>query len=104
MTLNPNVYPKGGHFFTESDGTRIAGDTWAGVIERVRRYRVRRGLPEGNPTAEVITQACAREPVICVRDNPAYDHQVRRGNFKGRVLTWLMQAQSRQKKGELQFV
>jgi hypothetical protein len=104
MTLNPNVHPHGGHWFQESDGTKIVGDGWAGVIARVKRYRERRGLPPGDPTQEVINQACQREPVICVHENPAYDNQLKRGNFKGSVLTWLSQAIIRRSRKELQFV
>lgn len=104
MTLNPNIFPKGGFWFKDSDGSTIHGDTWPGVAARLKRYRERQGRPVGDPMGEVIAQACQREPVICVQDNPAYDHQIKRGNLKGRVLTWLAQVQARSAKGEVQFV
>lgn len=93
-TLNPNIYPKGGHFFKESDGTKIVGQTWTGVISRVANYRKRAGLPIGNPSQEVIDQVCARDPGLCRNDNGARADQIKRASLKSRVLQWLALAKA----------
>lgn len=87
--VNPNLYPKGGHYFIEKDGAKIFGDTWAGVAARVVNYRKRAGYPPGNPTAEVNEQACQRHPEICAEENAAYKQAVTRVTLKTRVLQWL---------------
>lgn len=95
---NPNLYPKGGHVFKESDGATIRGDSWPGVIARVVRYRARAKYPPGNPTEEVYAQACARNPGLC-GDAPAPQKSV---PLKTRVLMWLNGLV--QKKRDLAFV
>lgn len=93
-TLNPNVYPKGGHYFKESDGTKIVGQTWSGVVSRVANYRRRAGLPPGNPDQEVVDQACARDPSLCRNDNGVRAEQTKRASLKSRVLQWLALARA----------
>ena len=88
MTLNGNVYPKSGFLFVDADKVRHVGDSWPGVIARVRAYRKRRGLPEGDVAAEVVAQACAREPVICQHEG---EHlaAVRKASLKSKIINWL---------------
>lgn len=83
--VNPNLYPKDGFCFKESDGTMIRGGTWAGVIARTRVYRKRAGLPPGDPEAEVYAQACAKNPGLCVNGDPPKKSIP----IKTRVLMWL---------------
>jgi len=87
-SINPNLYPHDGRFFIDSDGARISGDTWAGVIRRVEGYRRRQGRPVGDVAAEVTAQACQRNPVICTEDNAAYKQELRKSSLKSRVLAW----------------
>lgn len=87
-TINPNVYPKGGFTFKESDGTLIAADSWSGVVVRVVRYRKRAKLEPGRPYEEVMTQACDRNPGLC-RDDTVYTEQLKVSNLRGRILKWL---------------
>lgn len=94
QTLNPNVYPKGGHYYKESDGTKLVGQTWSGVVSRVANYRKRAGLPPGNPQQEVIDQACARDPGLCRNDNGVRAEQTKRASLKSRVLQWLALAKA----------
>ncbi len=93
-TLNPNVYPKGGYYYKESDGTKIVGQTWSGVVSRVANYRKRAGLPIGNPEQDVVNQACSRNPEICRNDNGVRVEQTKRASLKSRVLSWLALAKA----------
>jgi len=93
-TLNPNVFPKGGYYYLESDGARIVGQTWSGVVSRVANYRKRAGLPPGNPEQDVVDQACSRDPGICRNDNGVRIHQTKRASLKTRVLQWLALAKA----------
>lgn len=88
-SLNPNIHPHEGFFFKDADGARIFGDTWAGVIARVRKYRARAGYAPGNPEEEVTQQACARNPVLCNNDPQGHAAHVQNLPLKSRVLTWL---------------
>jgi hypothetical protein len=89
LTINNNMYPKGGHVFTDSDGTKHPADSWPGVIARVRKYRERAGLPIGDVSAEVIAQACQSNPGLCRESNAAYTEQLNKATLKTRVLKWL---------------
>lgn len=89
MTINQNLHPKTGHFFKDEDGVRHFADSWQGVIAKVRAYRKRAGKPIGDVAAEVIAQACAREPVICHDSDGRHAEAVRRTSLKSRILTWL---------------
>lgn len=88
LSINQNIYPNGGYYFKDADGTRHFGDSWAGVIKRVAWYRQRKGVPLGDPAAEVIAQACQRNPSLCTqgRDNVA---AAKKQPLKSRVLTWM---------------
>ena len=87
--INPNIYPSGGYWFQDPDGTKHVGDSWAGVIARVKYYRQRKGSPASNIAQEVIDQACSRTPSICTESNPANEAQLRYVSLKSRVLLWL---------------
>jgi hypothetical protein len=90
-TVNPNVFPKdtAGYVFVESDGAKLFGGNWPGVVARVKMYRKRAGLPPGNPEAEVMAQACAKNPTICNESGPADIVRARSVPIKSRVLAWL---------------
>lgn len=102
--INPNIHPKDGFWFKDSDGVRITADTWAGVIVRTVAYRKRAGYPPGDPANEVIEQACARNPILCNDDNSAHEVLVRKASLKSRVLAWMQLARMHKKEGRLQFV
>lgn len=89
-SINPNLYPPDGYHYVESDGARIFGDTWNGVIARVASYRKRAGLPPGDPRAEVVAQACSRNPGYCVEMNDGVTAaQLQKSSLKSRILKWL---------------
>jgi hypothetical protein len=94
-SINPNLFPSGGFFYLERDGVRISGDTWAGVIVRVKNYRTRQGFAPGNVESEVMAQACDRNPGLCTEENAAYKHEVSRASLKNRVLLWFLQMRTR---------
>lgn len=87
--VNPNLFPRDGYFFKDADGLSIRGDSWAGVIKRVQNYRRRAGHPPGNPEAEVMAQACSRNPGLCTEESTAYRIKLNEATLKGRVLGWL---------------
>jgi hypothetical protein len=102
-SLNPNLHPKRGFTFTDSDGAKINGDTWAGVIQRVINYRKRANLPPGDPTSEVINQACAHEPVLCVEQDPRNLFALKKASLKSRVLAWLAGMRAKKATNEVTY-
>lgn len=104
MNINPNVFPKGGFVFKDSDGTPIVGNSWEGVIARVAKYRARAGLAPGDPRAEVIAQACATNPVLCVHDNGEYGRKIVSASLKTRILKWLRDALAYKEAGHMEFI
>ena len=88
--INPNIYPKGGYYFVDSDGSRhVAADGWHGVIARVKAYRKRKGVAEGDVATEVIAQACQRYPMLCHEDDGRRQEQLKRSSLKTKILSWL---------------
>ena len=103
-TINPNVFPKDGYVFVESDGSKHVAQTWGGVIARVRRYRLRNNRPEGAVMEEVIAQACQKNPGLCSEDHPANREMVKQASLKSRILIWLNRINARKDKEPLTFV
>lgn len=96
MRIKVNMFPKDGHKFKEADGTVIVGNTWSGVIARVRLYRKRNNLPPGDPENEVHAQACQRNPSLCIHDDGGTTRQATREvSLKGRVLKWFSEIRAR---------
>lgn len=102
--INPNIFPKDGYYFSEKDGVKIVGSTWGGVIARVAAYRKRAGYTPGDPTREVMEQACNRNPGACSEENGAYRAAVTVASLKGRVLQWFMSLKKRRGKEPISFV
>lgn len=86
-TVNPNLHPKEGYFFQESDGAKIFGNTWAGVIARVKWYRQKKNQAQGNVEHDVMAQACDRNPSLCRNTDNSF--LTLHAPLKSRVLTWL---------------
>lgn len=83
-----NLYPKSGYKFRESDGTTIVGQSWPGVIARVKAYRKRNNMPAGDPTNEVHEQACVKNPSLCSERTADHDRAFKKASLKSRVLLW----------------
>lgn len=62
---NPNLYPEGGYFFVESDGSRWRGDSWKDLIAKVSAYRERNGRVVGEVEQDIFSQYCSRIPAHC---------------------------------------
>lgn len=85
-----NVLPPDGYQFRDPDGSGFRSTGWGPLIATVTEYRARKGLPTAGVAAEVMEQACARNPQIC-------GHQVRQGqriflgknSLKSQVIRWL---------------
>jgi len=108
LLLNPRVYPPDGYFFTETDGVKLIGDNFAKLILVVRDYRIRNGLPPGDPVKEVNDFTCKRYPSGCREMEPGMrkDHV---GNsvphpLSTRVNTWLSSLYRIASKNPLTFV
>jgi hypothetical protein len=102
--VNPNLSPKSGYFFKDKDGARIVANSWAGVIVRVQAYRKRAGYPPGDPAGEVMTQACAREPVICTDEGTMHQNALKKASLKSRVLGWMGLARKHRAEQKLNYV
>jgi len=81
-----NIYPPNGYQFKESDGVLIAGQDWPDVIRKVRDYRKRNKLADGEPAKEVIAQVCEAHPNICWDVDEATKKERTVVNLKGRLL------------------
>lgn len=104
MKINVNLHPKDGYFFVESDGARIRGTSWGGVIARVRAYRARNHLAPGDPETEVHAQACIRNPNLCSSVDAATIQARKVVSLKGRMLSWLNFIRKNRDKEPLNFV
>lgn len=104
-SINPNIYPKGGHFYEERDGARIFGPSWNGVIERVKRYRQRNGIPLDKTEEEVIAQACSRNPSLCTADDGGVrEVQLKATSMKSRILLWIIRMRKRKTEDSVRYV
>lgn len=96
MRVKVNMYPKDGYKFKCEDGTLIVGNTWSGVIARVRLYRKRNNLPPGDPENEVHAQACERNPSLCIQDDGGVTKRAtQEASLKGRVMKWFADIRAR---------
>lgn len=102
--INRNLYPVGGYFFINQDGSKIVGEKWPDVVVRVADYRKRNNLPPGNPDAEVDAQACERTPAYCSEENMTVPPMTAPATLKSRVLAWLSGTLRGQTEKPLQFV
>jgi len=104
IRINFNLYPRDGFMFLEADGARIIADSWPKVFEKVKSYRERNGIPLGDVEAEVVAQACQRNPAFCTHETQDMRNQTRKVSLKGRVLAWLSRTVGRKEKTPLVFV
>lgn len=70
MRPNPNLYPDGGYFFIEADGTRFRGESWRDLIAKVTAYRETNKRAIGSPEDDIFAQYCARMPAHCRQPAP----------------------------------
>lgn len=90
--INVNLFPRGGYFFEDKDGsTHRSTKGWGDLIVRVTEYRRRNGLPEGDPKNEVHEQACQRNPNYCSEQPEKFilPPETRRQSMKVMILRWL---------------
>lgn len=102
--LNPNIYPKDGHFFRDKDGVQHRADSWPGVIARVAKYRQRAGQPIGDPVREVTEQACSRYPLLCNDESGHHADAVKKSSLKSRVLGWMGLARAHKAEQRIEYV
>lgn len=102
--INPNIFPHDGFWFQDADGSKHVGQSWAGVISRVKDYRKRNGKPTDTVDEEVITQACKRTPNICTDESASLKAQTRYVSLKGRILLWMHRMRELKKTVSMVFV
>lgn len=104
--INVNLYPSGGRYFTESDGSTHRAASWNLVIKKVTEYRERKRVPVGDVAAEVVAQACQRNPALCYDDRRAKGQPAPKPPtpLKAKVLMWLNSFLQAMTKGPLQYV
>lgn len=91
MRLNRSLYhvPE----WTEADGTKFSAGSLEDLFRLVAEYRVRKGLPAGNPEEEFTARMCLEFPAMCHRRGAAPRKAVGipsgAGGLKEKVLTWL---------------
>ena len=103
QTINVNIFPKSGYLFKDAQGVVHQASTWQGVMRKVAAYRHRLGLPIGNVAAEVMAQACSREPGICREESDEQREAYRKVSIKGRVLKFLAQCREFKDKDGLTY-
>lgn len=100
--INSNLYPNGGYFFEEADGIKIKGASWPAVERAVKKYRENRGVPVGDIHAEVMTQACERNPALCFEQPTGLPKP--QTTLKGRVFEWLAARSRMARQSPLDYV
>ncbi len=105
--INKNLYPPGGYFFEDKDGTTLRASTWDALIKTVVKYRSANGFPEGDPWAEISAQTCERSPNICVEASPRplypKNKQAAPPSLKSRVIKWLAEITKARKEGHVEL-
>lgn len=102
--INVNIFPSGGYFFRDSDGSVHRAGSWRRVIQKVTEYRARNRLPMGNPEAETYAQACLRQPAICGGLQTQVAVVKPAIPFKAKVLQWLSGFVQLQTRSPLKYV
>lgn len=70
MTVNPNIHPPGGFWFSDADEVRHEAGTLQALVTTLTEYRARVGRDPGEPLKEITEQLCARTPWLCVKPEP----------------------------------
>lgn len=100
--INVNIRPNDGYWFQDADGTKFKAASWARVTKKVVEYRRLNNRPVGNVLAEVMAQACSRNPALCHETQPLPPRQG--PALKTRVLQWLAAFERVAKAGRLDYV
>lgn len=103
LRINCNLFPSGGYFFVESDGSKHRAGNWRAVVKKVTEYRQRARLPLGDVEREVMAQACSRNPALC-HDDRAVQAPKPAVTVKARVLKWLFGMKQVQEREPLTYV
>lgn len=83
--------------FFERDGIRHHSTSWALLIDKVREYRERLGLPVGDLQKEIFTQVCTRNPAGC-REQGRKDGVLPTDDLHKSILGWLGKIAENRKK------
>jgi hypothetical protein len=90
LRINPDVFPTGGWNFVDPDGVTHNGASLKHLVERVTDFRVRRGVPVGDPFQEVTNYLCSNNPMACkdgIRKAPKPVSAL--NAFSGQVALWM---------------
>jgi hypothetical protein len=101
MPTFKNIFPPNGYRFQDADGTEFTAGSWPQVVAKVASYRFRAGRPVGNPSEDVMRQACKNNPQMCM-DGQAPTQPTGMGRpLKSRLLVWLANKKAEVLKGTL---
>lgn len=91
MKILVNILPPDGYRFRDPDGSAFVSTGWGPLIQQVREYRARKGLPTTQVAAEVMEQACARNPQVCSEAGAQQGKRVHvpAATTKSKVIRWL---------------
>lgn len=64
---NENLWPPNGYEFPDAEKILHKGTSLTDLISKLATYRARRGLPPGNPVAEVNDYLCRLYPSRCLK-------------------------------------
>ncbi len=102
--LNRNLYPSGGYYYVERDGTKLTAENWLKLEIKVKEYRKNRGFPVGDIHRDVMEQACDRNPGLCHEVFTVNPPGQKVPTIKARVFEWLGQLSRIARKSALDYV
>jgi hypothetical protein len=95
LSFNPNLYPDGGWWFKDAEGTKHKANSFDNLVKTVIEYRQRRAQDVGNPTQEITVQLCGRHRGFCKDTHPPGPMpETPNGNLMAKILNfmgWLIQ-------------
>lgn len=104
---NDNLFPPSGFEFTDLDGLVHRGSGITDLAAKLTDYRARRGLPIGNPAAEVVEQLCSKYPSRCHKGEPPSPAVLAQSNANivaSGVGDWLRQVWTRLSQRKIKWV
>lgn len=93
LSFNPNLFPSGGWFFKDAEGTKHTANSFKNLVKVVIEYRHRRGHDPGDVALEITVQLCGRNRGFCkdghlapIPDSPNSSMMAKITNF----VAWLL--------------
>jgi hypothetical protein len=94
LSFNPNLYPDGGWWFKDAEGTKHKANSFQNLVKLVVEYRNRRAQPAGDVTQEIVVQLCGRNGGFCKNSHLAPIPESPNSNMLAKIMNfmgWLIQ-------------